>query len=62
MFDGDNGWAISSAESYDELEPRDAVEAEGLFAILERQVVPLFYERIDGPVPSRWVRKVAAPE
>jgi starch phosphorylase len=36
------------------------VEAESLFEILERQIVPLFYERYGGPVPRRWVRRVKA--
>ena len=52
-FDGDNGWAISSAEHLDDLERRDEVEAGSLFELLERQVVPLFYERWQGPVPRR---------
>jgi starch phosphorylase len=34
------------------------VEAASLFDLLERQIVPLFYERFGGPVPRRWVRKV----
>ncbi|HEX9969611.1 MAG TPA: alpha-glucan family phosphorylase, partial [Acidimicrobiales bacterium] len=46
MFDGRNGWAISSAETYEDLERRDAVEADSLYEILERQVVPLYYERV----------------
>jgi starch phosphorylase len=58
MFDGENGWAISSAEGYEDLKRRDAVEAGSLFDILERQVVPLFYERFEGPVPRRWVRRI----
>ena len=58
MFDGENGWAISSAESYEDLERRDEVEAESLFELLEHQVVPLFYDRSEGPVPRRWVRRV----
>ncbi len=58
MFDGENGWAISSAETYDDLARRDSVEASSLFDILERQVVPLFYDRSEGPVPRRWVRRV----
>jgi starch phosphorylase len=58
MFDGENGWAISSAETYEDLARRDEVEAESLFDLLERQIVPLFYERYGGPVPRRWVRKV----
>jgi starch phosphorylase len=60
MFDGDNGWAITSAETYDDLGRRDKVEADSLFDLLERQVVPLFYERVGGPVPRRWVRRVKA--
>ncbi|MBW3649068.1 MAG: alpha-glucan family phosphorylase [Actinobacteria bacterium] len=58
MFDGENGWAISSAETYEDLARRDWVEASSLFDILERQVVPLFYDRSEGPVPRRWVRRV----
>ena len=60
MFDGENGWAISSAETYEDLARRDEVEAESLFDLLERQIVPLFYERYGGPVPRRWVRRVKA--
>ncbi|MDP9387706.1 MAG: alpha-glucan family phosphorylase [Actinomycetota bacterium] len=58
MFDGQNGWAISSAETYQDPDRRDAVEADSLFEILENRVVPLFYERVEGPVPRRWVRRV----
>ncbi|MEO6318233.1 MAG: alpha-glucan family phosphorylase, partial [Acidimicrobiales bacterium] len=57
-FDGENGWAISSAEHLDDLDRRDEVEAGSLFELLERQVVPLFYERWQGPVPRKWVQRV----
>jgi len=57
-FDGENGWAISSAERVEDLVRRDEVEAGSLFELLERQVVPLFYERWQGPVPRRWVARV----
>ncbi|MGH9181542.1 MAG: alpha-glucan family phosphorylase, partial [Acidimicrobiales bacterium] len=58
MFDGENGWAISSAEADDDLARRDEVEANSLYELLERHVVPMFYERTEGPVPRRWVRQV----
>jgi starch phosphorylase len=58
MFDGENGWAISSAEMLDDLERRDELEASSLLDLLEHQVVPLFYDRLEGPVPRRWVGKV----
>jgi glycogen phosphorylase len=58
MFDGENGWAISSAEDVDDIERRDRLEAGALFDLLERQVVPLYYERYGGPVARRWLKKV----
>jgi glycogen phosphorylase len=58
MFDGENGWAISSAEEIEDLGKRDQVEADSLFALLEDQIVPLFYERTQGPVPRRWVQRI----
>ncbi len=60
MFDGENGWAISSAEGVDDLAKRDQLEADSLFSLLEDQIVPLFYERTEGPVPRRWAQRVKA--
>ncbi len=58
MFDGENGWAISSAETYEDMHKRDELEAMSLFEIIERQVVPKFYDRSEGPVPREWVRMI----
>lgn len=58
MFDGQNGWVISSAEQVDDLARRDELEVNSLFDLLENQVVPLFYDRLEGPVPRRWIAKV----
>jgi starch phosphorylase len=59
MFDGDNGWAISSYEDVEDTARRDELEANALFELLERQVVPLFYDRpVASPVPHGWLRKV----
>jgi starch phosphorylase len=58
MFDGENGWAISSAEGEEDLAKRDQLEVESLFALLEDQIVPQFYERGPGPVPRRWVERM----
>ncbi len=59
-YDGDNGWAIFSAEAELDDARRDAIEASSLFDLLERQVVPLFYDRLGGNVPRRWVARVKA--
>jgi starch phosphorylase len=57
-FDGDNGWAIASAEREEDEDRRDAIEGANLFDVLEHQVVPLFYDRPDGSVPTAWVRRI----
>src|SRR3546814_9881346 len=49
---------ISSAEHVDDLDRRDELEAGSLFDLLERQVVPSFYERWPRPVPPRWGKRM----
>jgi glycogen phosphorylase len=57
-YDGENGWAIPSADDPTiPPERRDELEASAIFDLLEHEIVPLFYERGDGP-PSGWVAKV----
>ena len=60
LFNGENGWAITSVEGVDDLARRDQIEAESLFALLEGQIVPMFYERSEheGRLPRRWIRHV----
>jgi glycogen phosphorylase len=61
MFNGENGWAISSVEAYEDVAKRDEVEAASLYELLERQIIPLFYDRRDDAgVPRQWVRRVRA--
>ncbi len=57
-YDGTNGWAIASAENDGDIERRDRAEAGSLFDLLERQIVPAFYERGGDGVPTRWLSLV----
>ena len=56
-YDGRNGWAIESAEDDPDETRRDLREVASLFSLLEQEVVPSYYDRVDG-VPSRWVTRV----
>ncbi|MCZ2806699.1 alpha-glucan family phosphorylase [Modestobacter sp. VKM Ac-2983] len=57
-FDGQNGWAIPTADGVEDPERRDDVEAQAIYDLLHRQVVPRFYE-VDGDgLPTRWVEMV----
>ena len=57
-YDGENGWAISSAEYVKDDDRRDELEANSLFDLLEREVIPRYYDQYEGRVPRRWVRGV----
>lgn len=57
--DGSTGWAIASSnESTDALQ--DARDAGTLYGLLEREVVPSFYERDAAGIPRAWVRRIKA--
>jgi starch phosphorylase len=57
-FDGANGWAIPGGPGDEQAQ--DARDADALYGLLEREVVPLFHERDGGSVPRGWVRRVKA--
>jgi starch phosphorylase len=48
------GWAIGTGEVQDNRDHLDQLEAEALYDLLERDVVPPFYER-SGGLPRRWI-------
>jgi glycogen phosphorylase len=54
------GWAIGKGEDYTDPEYQDQVEAEALYDLLERDVVPTFYDRGDDRIPRRWVARMKA--
>jgi glycogen phosphorylase len=58
MFDGENGWAIPSANGVNEPERRDDLEAAALYKLVDTQVAPRFYARDPAGVPTRWVEMV----
>ncbi|MBM7790436.1 alpha-glucan family phosphorylase [Tenggerimyces flavus] len=54
-FDGENGWAIPSADGVQDADRRDVLEANALYDLIEGQVVPRFYDRDADGLPRRWV-------
>jgi glycogen phosphorylase len=57
-YDGENGWAIPSADGVADPDRRDEVEARALYDLIEHQVAPRFYDRDNGGIPGRWVQMV----
>jgi starch phosphorylase len=57
-YDGENGWAIPTADGVDDPERRDALEAGALYELIAAQVAPQFYDRQADGMPTRWVALV----
>ncbi len=54
-YDPDIGWAIGSRESYDDHHFQDELESRIFYDILEKDIVPLFYDRGPDGLPRRWL-------
>lgn len=53
------GWAIGHGENYEDPNYQDEVEANALYELLEKEVVPLFYDhRDEDGLPRPWVAKM----
>jgi starch phosphorylase len=57
-FDGENGWAIPSADRAADPDRRDDVEARALYELIEDHVSALFYDRSADGLPRRWLEMV----
>jgi len=52
------GWAIGDGLEHGDDPARDALEAEAMYTLLEREVVPEFYQRDEDGMPSKWVGRI----
>jgi glycogen phosphorylase len=54
------GWAIGNGEEYPEAqdELQDTIEAQALYNLLERDIVPQFYDRSRDGLPREWISRV----
>ena len=52
------GWAIGKGEEYLDQSYQDQVEAESLYDVLERDIIPTFYERGADRTPRKWVARM----
>jgi starch phosphorylase len=52
------GWALGDGREHDNDPTWDAIEAEALYDLLEREVIPEFYTRDEQGIPSAWVARM----
>jgi starch phosphorylase len=54
------GWAIGRGEIGENREYQDQLEAAALYELLERDVVPKFFERRSDGIPREWIKQMKA--
>jgi starch phosphorylase len=59
-YSPDVGWAIGRGEVYPDAGYQDQVESEALYDLLEKQIVPAFYDRGSDRLPHDWIRRMKA--
>lgn len=57
-YNPNTGWAIDRGEEYVDEKNQDDVEANALYDLLEKDVVPLFYTRGSDGLPRGWIAKM----
>ncbi|MFA6217998.1 MAG: alpha-glucan family phosphorylase [Candidatus Omnitrophota bacterium] len=52
------GWALGDGQDHGADAAWDAVEADALYDLLEREVIPEFYTRDESGIPTAWVKRM----
>jgi starch phosphorylase len=52
------GWALGDGQEHGDDPAWDAVEADALYDLLEREVIPEFYARNESGIPTAWVKRM----
>ena len=58
LYDGQDGWAIPTADGVADPNRRDDLEALALYDLIEKRVAPLFYNRGQDGRPDGWIDTV----
>ncbi|MFN3410610.1 MAG: alpha-glucan family phosphorylase [Exilispira sp.] len=55
-YNGENGWAITAGENYNNDSLRDLADSTQIYDMLENEIIPLFYNRNENGIPEKWVK------
>ena len=59
-YNGENGWVVGSTDTYNDLEYQNEMESRSIYEMLEKEIVPLFYDRGQDDLPRGWITKMKA--
>jgi starch phosphorylase len=57
-YNGENGFSIANGECFENNEEQDSFDAEKMYTVLEKQLIPAFYERNEQNIPEKWINKI----
>ena len=57
-YDGQNGWKVGEDTTASTEQSQDDIDGASLRAVLEQEVIPLYYDRGKDGIPHRWLRRV----
>jgi glycogen phosphorylase len=57
-YDPGVGWAIGDREEAPDQEQQDWLDSRRLYQLIEQEIAPKFYHRVDGGIPSAWLEMV----
>src|SRR5436853_2062806 len=59
-YEPEVGWALGDGQEHGDDADWDAAEADALYTLLEREIVPAFYTRNERGIPPAWIAKMRA--
>src|SRR5258706_4676250 len=57
-YNGKNGWSIGEDKEYESNDMQDEQDAESLYNTLEKEIIPVFYDRDSKEIPHKWISHV----
>jgi starch phosphorylase len=57
-YNGENGWAITAGDGYENYDMKCAAEANQVYELLEDEITEIYYQRNENNVPAEWVRRM----
>ena len=59
-YQPDTGWAVGRGEVYQDLNYQDDIDSRAIYEILEKEIIPLFYDRSSNGLPHKWTARMKA--
>ncbi|TYB30521.1 MAG: glycosyltransferase family 1 protein [Candidatus Mcinerneyibacterium aminivorans] len=57
-YNGENGWAITAGERYQNIDMKNETEANQIYSLLEEEITEIYYDKTGAYYPKNWVKKM----